>query len=63
MVKSDNNLPVFQVKENYKGEFLENPNRLVKENFDVKLFTICKKQQFNSYEIIFKSRKGGLKAN
>lgn len=64
MVKSDKNATVFKVAENYAGEFADNPLRFVIENFDIQNYMdSVKKENFDSYEVNFKSRKGGIIAN
>ncbi len=65
VVKISSNLDeyTFTVKENYTGEFLENPIAFIKENFDIKdLITSINNDKYDEYLVTFKSSKGFLEA-
>jgi hypothetical protein len=61
----------FMVKENYAGEFSENPIKFMKENFDIQNFisyleskenSDIQKLNIDSYQVTFSSKKGYLDA-
>ncbi len=50
------------ITEDYIGEFEEDPLTFMKNNFDARKFIAQLNQEYNSYLISFKSRKGYLNA-
>ncbi len=51
------------IKENFSGQFINNPIKFMKEHFDVNhLLAQGKKDRINSYDVDFKSKKGILRA-
>ncbi len=64
IVDSDLNSFRFIVKENYTGEFSQNPIEFMKQNFNFKGFlsAIVNADEFNEFTVTFTSRKGYLEA-
>lgn len=51
------------VKENYRGQFEENPIRFCDENVDIKsLIEFADSEEYDDYEIVLTTRKGSIKA-
>lgn len=63
MVKADGEFK-FMVVESYTNEFIKNPIAFMKKNFDIHLvIKEMENQNFDSYVVEFKNRKGHLIAN
>lgn len=65
-VKITSNLDnyTFVVKENHAGEFVKNPIKFMKENFDINAFiTSIDNDDYDEYIVTFRSSKGYLEAN
>ena len=63
-VIQDGNSYSFNVKENYTGEFEENPIAFMKAYFDIDNFIAeVKEEKYDGYQISFRSKKGHLRAD
>ncbi|MCM4155684.1 hypothetical protein [Gramella sp. AN32] len=62
-ISQDQNRYSFNINEEYVGEFDKNPIGFMHSNFDIYSFMREIEEEYDSYEITFRSQKGKLMAN